>query len=148
MEIIMLQDIDKVGDKHTLVKVKDGYGRNFLIPKGYAIIANKTNRARLDEMLRHEAAKESKLLDTYKELAKKLEGKTLKIVVKAASTGKIFGSVSNLQIAQALKEELGVEVERKKIILSEEVKNLGTYSANVLFHKEVPATISFDVVEG
>ena len=110
----MLQDIDKVGDKHTLVKVKDGYGRNFLIPKGYAIIANKTNRARLDEMLRHEAAKESKLLDTYKELAKKLEGKTLKIVVKAASTGKIFGSVSNLQIAQALKEELGVEVERKK----------------------------------
>ena len=98
----MLQDIDKVGDKHTLVKVKDGYGRNFLIPKGYAIIANKTNRARLDEMLRHEAAKESKLLDTYKELAKKLEGKTLKIVVKAASTGKTFGSVSNLQIAQYL----------------------------------------------
>ncbi|MGB4902870.1 MAG: 50S ribosomal L9 C-terminal domain-containing protein, partial [Saprospiraceae bacterium] len=97
---------------------------------------------------RHEAAKESKLLDTYKELAKKLEGKTLKIVVKAASTGKIFGSVSNLQIAQALKEELGVEVERKKIILPEEVKNLGTYSANVLFHKEVPATIAFDVVEG
>ena len=79
-----------------MVKVKDGYGRNFLIPKGYAIIANKTNRARLDEMLRHEAAKESKLLDTYKELAKKLEGKTLKIVVKAASTGKIFGSVKEV----------------------------------------------------
>ena len=80
----MLQDIDKVGDKHTLVKVKDGYGRNFLIPKGYAIIANKTNRARLDEMLRHEAAKESKLLDTYKELAKKLEAlyPNIKIVLQ------------------------------------------------------------------
>jgi large subunit ribosomal protein L9 len=148
MEIIMLQDVEKVGDKHTVVKVKDGYGRNFLIPKGLAIIANKANRGRLEEMLRHEAAKEAKLVDTYREMAKKLVGQTLKIVVKAASTGKIFGSVSTVQIAQTLKDQLGLEVERKKISLPEEVKTLGTYTANVNFHKDVPATVSFEVVEG
>lgn len=144
----MLQDVEKVGDKHTVVKVKDGFGRNFLIPKGLAIIANKANRGRLEEMLRHEAAKESKLVDTYKEMAKKLVGQTLKIVVKAASTGKIFGSVSTVQIAQTLKDQLGLEVERKKISLPEEVKTLGTYTANVNFHKDVPATIAFEVIEG
>ncbi len=144
----MLQDVEKVGDKHTVVKVKDGFGRNFLIPKGLAIIANKANRGRLDEMLRHEAAKESKLVDTYREMAKKLVGQTLKIVVKAASTGKIFGSVSTVQIAQTLKDQLGLEVERKKISLPEEVKTLGTYTANVNFHKDVPATIAFEVIEG
>lgn len=148
MEIIMLQDVEKVGDKHTVTKVKDGFGRNYLIPKGMAIIANKTNRARLDEMLRHEASKEAKLVGTYQEMAKKLNGQTLKIGVKAASTGKIFGSVSSVQIAQALKEQLGVEVERKKISLAEEVKTLGTYTANVNFHADVPATIAFEVVEG
>lgn len=144
----MLQDVEKVGDKHTVIKVKDGFGRNFLIPKGLAIIANKTNRGRLEEMLRHEASKESKLVDTYRELAKKLVGQTLKIVVKAASTGKIFGSVSTVQIAQTLKDQLGIEVERKKISLPEEVKTLGTYTANVNFHKDVPATIAFEVIEG
>lgn len=144
----MLQDVEKVGDKHTVVKVKDGFGRNFLIPKGLAIIANKANRGRLEEMLRHEAAKESKLVDTYRDMAKKLVGQTLKIVVKAASTGKIFGSVSTVQIAQTLKDQLGLEVERKKISLPEEVKTLGTYTANVTFHKDVPATIAFEVIEG
>jgi large subunit ribosomal protein L9 len=147
MEIIMLQDVEKVGDKHAVVKVKDGYGRNYLIPKGLAIIANKTNRARLDEMLRQDAAKEAKQVGTYKDLAAQLQGKTLKIAAKAASTGKIFGSVSNVQIAQALKDQLGVEVERKKISLPEEVKTLGSYTANIHFHADVPASIAFEVVE-
>lgn len=148
MEIIMLQDVEKVGDKHTVIKVKDGFGRNYLIPKGMGIIANKTNRARLDEMLKHEASKEAKLVGTYKELAQKLDGKTLRIIAKAASTGKIFGSVSNVQIAQALKDQLGIEVERKKIHILEEVKTLGTYTAQVNFHIDVPGTIAFEVVEG
>lgn len=148
MEIIMLQDVDKVGDKHTVIKVKDGFGRNYLIPKGMGIIANKTNRARLDEMLKHEASKEAKLVGTYKDLAQKLEGKTLRIIAKAASTGKIFGSVSNVQIAQALKDQLGIEVERKKISITEEVKTLGTYTAQVNFHADVPGSIAFEVVEG
>ncbi len=148
MEIIMLQDVEKVGDKHTVIKVKDGFGRNYLIPKGMGIIANKTNRARLDEMLKHEASKEAKLVGTYKDLAQKLDGKTLRIIAKAASTGKIFGSVSNVQIAQALKDQLGIEVERKKIHILEEVKTLGTYTAQVNFHIDVPGTIAFEVVEG
>ncbi|MEP7269082.1 MAG: 50S ribosomal protein L9 [Saprospiraceae bacterium] len=147
MEIIMLQDVDKVGDKHALVKVKDGFGRNFLIPKGMAIIANKANKSRLDEMLKQDAAKESKRVDTYKDMVAKLAGKTLKIAAKAASTGKIFGSVSTVQIAQALKDQLGLEVERKKISLPEEVKNLGTYSADIKFHADVRGSISFEVVE-
>ena len=147
MEIIMLQDVEKVGDKHSLVKVKDGYGRNYLIPKGLAIIANKANKSRLDEMLKQDAAKEAKRVDTYKEMAAKLTGKTLKIAAKAATTGKIFGSVSTVQIAQALKDQLGIEEERKKISLPEEVKNLGTYSANIIFHADVPASVAFEVVE-
>ena len=143
----MLQDVEKVGDKHSLVKVKDGYGRNYLIPKGLAIIANKANKSRLDEMLKQDAAKEAKRVDTYKEMAAKLTGKTLKIAAKAATTGKIFGSVSTVQIAQALKDQLGIEVERKKISLPEEVKNLGTYTASIIFHADVPASVTFDVVE-
>ena len=122
MDIILLKELDKVGGKHEIVKVKDGYGRNFLIPQGLAIVANAGNRKMLNELVKQEDKKESKRLDEYKEMAAKLDGVTLKIGAKAGTSGKIFGSVTNVQIANALKEQAGIEIERKKIVLEEEKK--------------------------
>ncbi len=147
MEIILLRDIDKVGDKHEIVTVKNGYGRNYLIPKGFAIIANDKNRLRLEELKKDEEAKEAQLVGTYQAIADKLKDQTLKIGAKAGTSGKIFGSVTNVQIAQALKEQFDVEVERKKIEIPEEVKNIGTYQAILNLHKEVVTEINIEVVE-
>jgi large subunit ribosomal protein L9 len=147
MDIILLQDIDNVGDKHTIVKVKDGYGRNYLLPRGMAILANDTNRRKLAEMVRIEEARESKRLDEYRELAGRLQSATLRIGAKAGTSGKIFGSVNNSQIANAIREQLGIEIERRKIEIPEEVKNLGSYTANLNLHKQVKATVNFEVVE-
>ncbi|MCB0620433.1 MAG: 50S ribosomal protein L9 [Saprospiraceae bacterium] len=146
MEIILLQDIDKVGDKYEIVKVKPGYGRNFLIPKGMAIIANDANRKRLDEYKAKEAAKLAERLAEFQELAGLLKDKVLTIGAKAGTSGKIFGSVTNVQIAAALKEQFDVEVERRKVILPEEIKVLGTYTAQLDLHPEVEINVNFEVV--
>lgn len=146
MEIILLQDIEKVGNKHEVVTVKDGYGRNYLIPQKMAIIANAANMKKLDAIKEKEAAAAAKILAEFQTVADKLKGQTLKIGAKAGSSGKIFGSVTNLQIAQAIKDQLGVEVDRRIIELPEDVKDLGTYSAAVNLHKEVQATVAFEVV--
>jgi len=147
MDIILLKELDKVGGKHEIVKVKDGYGRNFLIPQGLAIVANAGNRKMLNELVKQEDKKESKRLDEYKEMAAKLDGVTLKIDAKAGTSGKIFGSVTNVQIANALKEQAGIEIERKKIVLEEEVKSIGTYSAKLNLHKDVQTSVAFEIIE-
>jgi len=146
MEIILLKDLDKVGAKHEVVSVKDGYGRNYLIPQKVAIIANKSNMARLSELRRQEDARENKMLDTYKEIAERLSSTVLSIGAKSGTSGKIFGSVTNVQIGQALKDQLDIDIERRKIELRDEVKELGTYMADVHLHKDVEAKISFEVV--
>ena len=145
MEIILLRDVDKVGDKHEIVTVKDGYGRNFLIPKGFAIIANTTNRAKLDEIKAKEAAEEQGRIDEYKAMAEKINANPIKIGAKAGTSGKIFGSVTAIQVSQAIKEQLSLEVERKKITLPEDVKELGTYTGTINFHPDVQAEFSFEV---
>ena len=147
MEIILLKDVDNVGDKHTIVKVKDGFGRNYLIPRGLALVANSTNRRKLKEIIRLDELQESKRLDVYQEMANKLAGATLRIGAKAGTSGKIFGSVNNSQLAAAIKEQFELEIERRKIEIPEEVKTLGTYTANINLHKEVKATVTFEVVE-
>jgi len=147
MEIILLKDIDNVGDKHTIVKVKDGFGRNYLLPRGMALVANDTNRRKLSELIRVEEARESKRLDEYREIAASLAGTTLRIAAKAGTNGKIFGSVTNVQLSHAIKDQIGLELERRKIEIPEEVKSLGTYTANVYLHKEVKATVQFEVIE-
>lgn len=146
MDIILLQDIDKVGDKHTIVNVKNGYGRNYLIPQGMAIIANDTNRRRLNELKRKDDAQEAKKLSVYQEIADKIGNQLLKIGAKAGTSGKIFGSVTNVQLAMALNDQFSVEVDRRKIILPEEVKELGTYKAVLNLHKQVQPEITFEVV--
>jgi large subunit ribosomal protein L9 len=146
MEIILLEDIDKVGDKYDIVKVKDGYGRNFLIPQKMAIIANAANRKRLDEIKAQEAATLAEKLSVFQEIAEQLKGKVLRIGAKSGTSGKIFGSVTNIQIAAALKEQLGIEVERKKVVVPEEAKELGTYTAILNLHPEVDTRVVFEVV--
>ena len=147
MEIILLKDIDSLGDKHEIVNVKPGYGRNYLIPQGLAVNANAVNRKKLDAIIAEEDAKEATRLDEYKAIAARLEGQTLKIAVKAGTSGKIFGSVTNVQIAQALKESFDLEIERKKIHLPEEIKEVGTYTADLHLHKEVVTKVQFELVQ-
>ncbi|TVR84141.1 MAG: 50S ribosomal protein L9 [Saprospirales bacterium] len=147
MEIILLKDIENLGDKHELVTVKPGYGRNYLIPQGMAIIANKSNKARLNEMIRQDQFRENKRLNEYQEMANRIQAEVLKIGAKAGTSGKIFGSVTNVQIAQAIKELLDIDVDRRKIEIPEEVKNIGTYHAVINFHPEVSCKVNFEVVE-
>lgn len=147
MDIILLQDIDKVGDKHTVVKVRDGYGRNFLIPQGMAIVANKQNMNRLEGLKRREGAVEAQMITEYQEIAARLAGKVVQIGAKAGTSGKIFGSVTNVQIAAALKDQLQIDVDRRKISLpDEDVKMVGSYTAKLMLHKEVQPEFSFEVV--
>lgn len=145
MNIILLEHIEKVGAKHDVVKVKDGYGRNYLLPNGMAIVANKVNLAKLEGMKKQAAKKEAVVIAAFKETAAKLAGKKLKISVKAGETGRLFGSVTAQHIANALKE-LGVEADKRIIEMPEEVKELGVYTATVKFHPEVEQEVKFDVV--
>lgn len=146
MEIILLKDIDNVGDKHDIVDVKPGYARNYLIPQKMAIVANVANRSKLDELKHKEAEIEAARKAEYQEMADRLKGQTLKIGAKAGTSGKIFGSVTNVQIAAALKEQLDLEIDRKKIVMPEEIKTLGTYTAELRLHPEVESVLEFEVV--
>lgn len=146
MEIILLQDIEKVGEKHEIVDVKPGFARNYLIPRKMAIIANQPNRSRLDEIKQKEADELAARLAEFEAIAEQLKGKVLKIGAKSGTSGKIFGSVTNVQIATALKEQFDIDVDRKKIELPEEVKTLGTYTADVDLHPDVDIKVSFEVV--
>lgn len=146
MEVILLKDTDKLGDKHQIVKVKPGFGRNYLIPQGFALLANDSNKKMLAELKRQEESRENKKLNEYKALAESLNGVTLKIGAKTGTSGKIFGSVTNVQIAQALKEQCNLDIERKKVTIEDEVKELGTYHARIDFSKQVSTKVAFEVV--
>lgn len=146
MKVILLKDLDNVGDKHDVVTVKNGFGRNFLIPQKLAVIANPTNMQKLDALKAEEEAKEAARVDEYKQMEAQLEGKTLKIGVKAGTSGKIFGSVTSIQISQAISEQLGLDIPRKKIALPEDIKEVGAYSAVLNLHKEVTTNLEFELV--
>ncbi|SHF86337.1 LSU ribosomal protein L9P [Bacteroides luti] len=145
MEIILKEDIVNLGYKNDIVTVKDGYGRNFLIPTGKAVIATPSAKKMLAEDLKQRAHKLEKIKNDAVELAAKLEGVSLTIATKVSSTGTIFGSVSNIQIADAL-AKLGFEIDRKTIVVKDAVKEVGSYKAVVKLHKEVSVEIPFEVV--
>ncbi len=147
MEIILLKDLGTLGDKHDVVSVKSGYGRNYLIPKKLGVIANGANLARLDEIKVKDKAEEDKKIGEFQEILTKVSGKTLKLGVKAGTSGKIFGSITPIQLSQALREQFGLEVPRKKIILDEEIKEIGTYEATLALHDSVKGTVSFELVK-
>jgi large subunit ribosomal protein L9 len=145
MEIILLKNVDRLGKANEIVTVKNGFGRNYLIPQKLALVANKRNRATIDERIRKQEAAESRLIEQYRATAAKLDGQVLKIGAKAGTSGKIFGSVTNVQIANAITELIGEELDRRKITLLEEVKNLGDYVAKVELHDEVVFNVNFEV---
>ena len=146
MEIILKQDVIKLGSKDDILVVKDGYARNFLIPKGFAMMATSSAKKVLAENIRQRAHKEAKIKAEAEKFAAKMNGVKLTIGAKTSSTGKIFGSVNTIQIAEALKEK-GFEVDRKNIRLQEEqIKEVGEYKAKVKLHKEVHVEIDFEVV--
>jgi large subunit ribosomal protein L9 len=145
MQIILLEDVTNLGYKDDVVNVKSGYGRNYLIPQKKAIIASDSAKKVLAENLRQRAHKFEKIKTDAQDLAAKLNGITLTIGAKTSSTGTIFGSVSNIQIADELAKK-GFEVERKTIIIKDPVKEVGSYKAIVKLHKEVSVEIPFEVM--
>ena len=145
MEIIFKGDIVNLGYKNDIVTVKSGYGRNYLIPTGKAVIASPAAKKMLAEELKQRAHKLEKIKKDAEELAAKLEGVSLKIATKVSSTGTIFGSVGNIQIAEEL-AKLGHNIDRKIIVVKDVVKEVGNYKAIVKLHKEVSVEIPFEVV--
>ena len=147
MEVILLKDFENLGEKHEVIQVKPGYGRNYLIPTGSAIIANKTNLSKLETLKEKAAEKEAILREKFEALKEKLQENVLKIGAKSGTTGKIFGSVTNLQLAQAIQDQWGEEVDRKSIEIDEEIKMLGEYVAVAKVYKDIEARIRFEVVK-
>jgi large subunit ribosomal protein L9 len=145
MQIILLEDIVNLGYKDDIVTVKSGYGRNYLIPQKKAIIASESAKKVLAENLRQRVHKLEKIKGDAKEIAAKLDGVSLTIGAKTSSTGTIFGSVTNIQIADEL-AKLGFEIDRKTISIKEAVKEVGSYKALVKLHKEISVEIPFEVV--
>ncbi|WP_321425729.1 50S ribosomal protein L9 [uncultured Bacteroides sp.] len=145
MEIILKEDVVNLGYKNDIITVKSGYGRNFLIPTGKAIIASPSAKKMLAEDLKQRAHKLEKIKNDAEAAAAKLKEVSLTIATKVSSTGTIFGSVSNIQIADAL-AKLGFEVDRKIIVVKDAVKEVGSYIAVVKLHKEVSIEIPFEVV--
>lgn len=146
MKVILKQNVDKLGYKDDIVDVKPGYARNFLIPHGMASSATPSAIKMLEETLRQRAHKQSKVLEEAQDLAAKLADVKLTIGTKAGETGKIFGSVNNIQLAEALAKQ-GFEINRKSIAIQGDViKELGEYTAEVKIHREVSQTINFEVV--
>lgn len=147
MEIILKKDVTGVGYKNDLLTVKDGFGRNYLIPQGLAIIATDSDKKQLTELKKQQAFKEEKIKNEAEAIVKVLEGTELKIAVKAGTSGKVFGSVNNVMVASAILEQKQMEIDRKKIILDEShIKEVGKYKAIVKLHKEVSVEIDLDVV--
>jgi large subunit ribosomal protein L9 len=146
MEIILLQDVANLGSKDDVLVVKNGYGRNYLIPQKLAIVATSSSKKVLSENLKQRAHKEAKLKEVALKQAEILKDISIVIGAKTSSTGKIFGSVNNIQVAEALKEK-GFEVDRKQITIKEDsIKEIGKHTAKVKFHREVVVELEFEVV--
>jgi large subunit ribosomal protein L9 len=145
MEVILKQDVVGLGYKNDVVKVKPGYGRNFLIPSGAALIANESNKRMIAENVRQAAHKAAKVKQDAEALAKKIGDLTIEIGTKAGESGKIFGAVTPVQVADALKAK-GFEVDRKKVHFKEQPKQLGAYIVSLDLHKEVKHELKVNVV--
>lgn len=146
MEIILLQDIQNLGSKDDIVKVKDGYGRNYLIPQKMAVVATESSKKVLAENIKQRAHKEAKLKEVALALAAQLEGKEVVIGAKTSTSGKIFGSVNTIQLAEAI-NKLGFDIDRKQIRLAEDsIKEVGKYTAKIKLHREVLVDFNFEVV--
>lgn len=148
MEIILKQDVNHVGYKDEIVTVKDGYANNYLLPRGFAIIATPSAKKVLAENIRQKARKEEKIREESMAFAEKISAiNNIKIVTKAGENGKIYGSVNSIQLADAIKEQQNIDVDRKKIFIKgDTIKELGKYNAVVNVYKDIKAEFEFEVV--
>ena len=145
MQVILIQDVNNLGGAHELVSVKNGYARNYLIPGKFAVEASPSNLKQLEEKRKQRAKKEEKLLAEINNVITVLQSSPLKIGAKTGTSGKIFGSVTSVQIARAIKEQKGYEIDRRRITILDEVKELGTYKARIDFGKGQEIDLEFEV---
>ncbi len=146
MQVILIQDVNNLGGRNELVTVKNGYARNFLIPGKLAVEASASNLKMREEKLKVQAKKEAKLLAEIKEVISKLQEGALKVGAKTGTSGKIFGSVTSVQISRAIREQKGYEIDRRRINILDEVKELGTYKAGIDFGNGNTTEVEFEVV--
>jgi large subunit ribosomal protein L9 len=146
MQVILIQDVNNLGGANELVTVKNGYGRNFLIPKKLAVEANSSNLKQLNEKLKQQAKKEAKLLAEINSVIAVLKEGALSIGAKTGTSGKIFGSVTSVQLARAIRDQKGYEIDRRRISITDEVKELGQYKARIDFGNGNETEVDFEVV--
>jgi large subunit ribosomal protein L9 len=146
MEVILIQDVDNLGAAHEKVSVKNGYGRNYLIPRKLAIEANPSNLKQLDERVKQLKKKEAKLLAEINKVIEVLKSSPLKIGAKSGTSGKIFGSVTTVQLARAIRDQKGYEIDRRRIHITDDVKELGSYKARIDFGNGNETDVEFEVV--
>jgi large subunit ribosomal protein L9 len=146
MQVILIQDVDNLGARHELVNVKNGYARNYLIPRKLAVEANPSNLKQHEEKLKVIAKKEAAMLAELNKVIDILKSSPVKVTAKTGTSGKIFGSVTSLQIARAIRDQRGYEIDRKRITVSEDVKELGTHKVSIDFVNSNVIEIDFEVV--
>lgn len=148
MDVLLKKKVESLGDENEIVSVKNGYGRNYLIPNGIAILATESIKKMHAENQKQRAHKEVKIKEEAEKIAKSIKSATIKVAAKVGEKGKIFGSITNIQLADALKDA-GFDVDRKNInILEKNIKTIGKYNAEVKIHKEIAVSIEFEVAEG
>jgi len=146
MRVILLKDVENLGSQYETVTVKGGYGRNYLIPKKMAVVANRANSNAIAEIVKQMGMKETRLVQEIEALAERLKFSPIRVGAKVGTTDKIFGSVTNVQLADAIKRQTGIEIDRRKLSINEEVKTLGDYTATVRFREDLKYDIKFEVV--
>jgi large subunit ribosomal protein L9 len=146
MEIILIQDVDNLGGKNEVIKVKNGYARNYLLPRKLAVENSSSNKKQLEERMKQVKKKEDKMLAEINSVIAKLNEAPLKLGAKTGTSGKIFGSVTSLQVSRAIREQKGYEIDRKRISINDEVKEIGTYKAAIDFGNGKSTEVEFEVV--
>jgi large subunit ribosomal protein L9 len=146
MDVILIQDVNTLGSKNEVVKVKNGYARNFLIPQKYAIEASPSNMKQLEERLKVKLKKEAAMLAEIKSVIARLAEAPLRLAVKTGTSGKIFGSITTVMVSRAIREQYGYEIDRRKIHLPEDMKELGSYKAKIDFSNGNEAEITLDLI--
>ena len=146
MDVILIKDVDNLGGANEVVKVRNGYARNYLIPQKFAIEASPSNMKQLDEKRKQLKKKEDQMLAAINEVIAKLKDGALKLGAKTGTSGKIFGSITSLQISRAIREQKGYEIDRRKISIADEVKELGSYKATIDFGNGKTTEVEFEVV--
>ena len=146
MEVILIQDVDNLGGKNEVVNVKNGYARNYLLPRQLAVENSSSNKKQLEERMKQVAKKEAIMLAEINSVIAKLNEAPLKIGAKTGTSNKIFGSITTLQVSRAIREQKGYEIDRKKITLPEELKEVGTYKATIDFGNGKSTEVEFEVI--